>query len=225
MRRIFDLPRLPYPYDALEPMCDAKTMEIHHLRCYIGYVDRINEAMREWIRQSQGVTSLDVLIENIDSYDEMAEDLKSRISFYGGGFNNHHFFWLCLAPFTSDKNIMSSKVANFLTLSFGNVEIFKDEFRTAALKHQGNGWCWLVGRKKNASDDKCKLEIITTENNKLPFAECGERRTLLCLDLWEHAYFLKFQDRRDVYIDAFWNVVNWQFVERRYDRLITGEVC
>jgi Fe-Mn family superoxide dismutase len=213
--------KLDYPYDALEPMCDARSMEIHHLRHHLTYTNRLNDAMKEWYKQCKDRMDLGIFIKRIDSY-EMTEDLRSRISFNGGGYLNHCFFWLSLAPFLSDKNTLSVRMAELLTTSFGSVEAFKEQFKLAALKHQGSGWCWLLGTRCADDESKCKLEIVTTVNHEFPLS-CREQRTLLTLDLWEHAYYLKFQDRRDVYIDAFWNVVNWQRMEANYDGWLSGK--
>jgi superoxide dismutase, Fe-Mn family len=195
----FELPQLPYAFNALEPHIDAKTMEIHHGKHHQAYVTNLNNA-----------------IAGTDAENLSIEELCSKISKYpmpvrnnGGGHYNHSLFWKLLSP--SSKGAPSGAVAEMISSTFGNFEDFKSKFATAGTSRFGSGWAWLI---KNSSG---KLEITSTPNQDNPLMDIAEVKgtPVLALDVWEHAYYLNYQNRRPDYINAFWNIVNWDEVEKR----------
>jgi len=197
----FLLPELPYAYDALEPYIDAKTMELHYSKHHATYTDRFNAAVKE-----SGLTG------------KTAHEILSQISKYpasvrnnGGGYFNHKLFWKMLAPAKGQQP--SADLMNALNRDFGSFTAFKEKFSTAAKSVFGSGWAWLI-----VAEDK--LKITTTPNQDSPIMDIvtDKGTPLLTIDVWEHAYYLKYQNRRPEYIDAFWNVVNWDFVSQRYTK-------
>ncbi len=198
----FTLPPLPYAYDALEPHLDKTTMEIHHRRHHQTYVDRLNEAVAG---KPQAQLSLEQLLANLTP-----EEPALRNN--GGGHYNHSLFWQLLAP--NQPFSAQSRVGTALVAQFGSLEAFQKAFATAALGQFGSGWAWL------ATDGK-KLSVFGMPNQDNPlmvklYPQHAGLRPLLALDVWEHAYYLKYQNKRADYISAFWNVVNWAEVEKRY---------
>jgi Fe-Mn family superoxide dismutase len=202
----FTLPPLPYAVDALEPHIDARTMEIHHDRHHKAYVDNLNKAVAEMPHDK--MISLGDLIKNLDS---APEKVRAAVRNNGGGHYNHSLFWQMMKKDVGGEP--KAELAKAIDSAFGSVAAFKEGFAKAALGRFGSGWAWLVFKKG-------KLEIVTTANQDSPLmgeavAGC-DGRTLLGLDVWEHAYYLKYQNKRADYITAWWNVVNWDFVTERY---------
>jgi Fe-Mn family superoxide dismutase len=195
---MFELPKLSYSYDALEPFIDAKTMEIHHTKHHAAYTDNLNKAL-------EGVDTNNASIEEILSEIDMNNMLLRNNA---GGYYNHKLFWELLSPEKSEPNEALLKA---LETSFGSFESFKEAFSKAALSRFGSGWAWLCKK------DDGSLEIISTgnqDNPLMPGTEGG--KPILGLDVWEHAYYLKYQNRRVEYIEAFWNIVNWDKVSELY---------
>jgi Fe-Mn family superoxide dismutase len=202
----FNLPPLPYAYDALEPHIDARTMEIHHDRHHAGYVANLNKAVAEL--PSGDRQSLEGLLKNLES---APEKVRTAIRNNGGGHLNHSWFWQMMSK--SGGGEPKAELAKAIEGAFGNVAAFKEAFGKAASTRFGSGWAWLVW---NAG----KLEVVSTANQDTPVmgklvAGC-EGTPLLGLDVWEHAYYLKYQNKRADYIAAWWNVVNWDVVTERY---------
>ncbi len=195
----YTLPELPYAYDALEPNFDAKTMEIHHTKHHQTYVDKLNAAL-EGHDTPEG-ESVEDLMRN---FDKVPEDIKTAVRNHGGGHANHSLFWTVLGP--GGGGDPGGELAAALTESFGDFNAFKEKFNTTAANVFGSGWAWLVLTGG-------KLDVIGLPNQNSPLAEGNE--PILGLDVWEHAYYLKYQNKRPDYIAAFWNVVNWEEVNRR----------
>lgn len=192
---MFELPELGYAFDALEPYIDAKTMEIHHDKHHAAYVTKLNEALQsvpEW--QNKSIEEILKYIESVPS------DVRTPIRNNGGGHYNHSLFWECMKPGGSKD------VPEAVTKVFGGLENFKSKFTEEAVGRFGSGWAWLV---KNGDN----LEIMSTQNQETPLKE--SKTPILGLDVWEHAYYLKYQNRRPEYIENWWNVVNWDVVTKR----------
>ena len=203
----FALPPLPYAYDALEPHIDARTMEIHHGKHHAGYVANLNKAVAEF--PAMGKEPVEVLVMNVGS--AVPERIRTAVRNNGGGHYNHSLFWQMMSK--NGGGEPKAELAKAIDSAFGNFSAFKDSFTKAALTRFGSGWTWLV---LNAG----KLEVVSTANQDSPImgkaiAHC-EGTPLLGLDVWEHAYYLKYQNKRADYINAWWNVVNWDFVTERY---------
>ena len=188
----FELPELEYAYDALEPYIDAKTMEIHHGKHHQAYLDKFNSVL-ETNPQLKFDLAEDILI-NLDKLEVNDEDRKV-LKNHGGGFVNHAFFWKCMGP---EKNVDAGLVAE-INKSFGTVEDFKIGFAKAAMGRFGSGWAWLV------RDENKELKIYSLPNQDSPLTLGHE--PIFCLDVWEHAYYLKYQNKRAEYIAAWWNVL------------------
>lgn len=199
----FKLPDLPYKYNALEPYIDSTTMHIHHDLHHQAYVTNLNKALEKYPELYK--KELTELIQNIN---ELPSDIQTAVRNQGGGVWNHSFFWKIMAPPGSAP--MSPALTKLLSDNFGSVDAFKAEFEKAASSRFGSGWAWLI---KDASG---KLKIISSANQDNPLMPGAEvkGKPVLTLDVWEHAYYLKYQNKRPAYIKAFWNVVNWTEVER-----------
>ncbi|WP_080874616.1 superoxide dismutase SodA [Oceanobacillus timonensis] len=197
----FELPELPYAYDALEPTIDKETMNIHHTKHHNTYVTKLNDAL-EGHEDLQNKT-VEELVRDLN---EVPESIRTAVRNNGGGHANHSFFWKTLSP--NGGGEPSGKLADEINSKFGSFDKFKDEFATAAAGRFGSGWAWLVLNNG-------ELEITSTPNQDSPLTE--GKTPLLGLDVWEHAYYLKYQNRRPEYISAFWNVVNWDQVANNYD--------
>ncbi len=202
----FEVPPLPYAYDALEPHIDARTMEIHHGRHHAGYVTNLNKAVAtlDW----SGPMTLEKLF---DSVSKLPEAQATAIRNNGGGHYNHSLFWPMMSKTGGGEP--DAELAKAIDATFGSFATFKETFSKAAATRFGSGWAWLV---LNAG----KLEVVSTANQDSPLmgkaiAGC-DGTPLLGLDVWEHAYYLKYQNKRADYIGAWWNVVNWDFVTERY---------
>lgn len=196
---MFELPDLPYGYDALEPYIDEQTMKLHHTKHHQAYIDKVNKALEgkdEW--------SSKTVEEILSDLDSVPEDIRTVVRNNGGGHYNHAMFWQIMAPGQSGKP--EGNVASAIDAAFGSFDNFKEKFAEAAASRFGSGWAWLI-------DKDGKLEIASTANQDCPISEGA--KPILGLDVWEHAYYLKYQNRRPEYIDAWWKVVNWPEVSRR----------
>ena len=195
----YTLPELPYAYDALEPHIDAKTMEIHYTKHHQTYIDKLNAALEGHDDLSN--QSVEDLLRN---FSKVPDDIKTPVKNHGGGHANHSLFWTIMAP--GGGGDPGGDVAAAVADAFGDFNAFKEKFNTTAANIFGSGWAWLVV-------DAGKLDIIGRPNQDSPLAEGKE--PIMGLDVWEHAYYLKYQNRRPDYIGAWWNVVNWDEVNRR----------
>ncbi|MBF44900.1 MAG: superoxide dismutase [Flavobacteriales bacterium] len=192
----FELPKLSYSYDALEPHIDARTMEIHHSKHHAGYTTKLNVAI-------EGTSYVGQSIETI-----LASELSPGLRNNGGGYYNHCLFWSIISPNGGGRP--SGKLADAINSTFGSFEEFKSVFSSAAATQFGSGWAWLCA--KNG-----KLSVCSTPNQDNPLMKSGcGNIPILGIDVWEHAYYLKYQNRRPDYIEAFFNIVDWNEVSRRY---------
>jgi len=198
----FTLPSLPYASDALEPHIDKMTMEIHHGKHHQAYINNLNAALEGYAEES--AKSLDDLITNLNS---LPESIRTAVRNNGGGHWNHSFFWKVLKP--AGGGNPEGTLADFITRDFGSFEALKEQFNKAATTRFGSGWAWLC---KNADG---KLFISSTPNQDNPLMDVAELKgkPILGLDVWEHAYYLNYQNRRPDYISAFWNIINWDQVQ------------
>lgn len=196
-----ELPPLPYPYTALEPHIDARTMEIHHTKHHQAYITNLNAALEKAPELKQ--KSLEDLLRGIQ---QVPEAIRTAVRNHGGGHANHTLFWQIMAPKGGGKP--SGPLAEGINAAFGGFDAFKEKFAAAAAGRFGSGWAWLLV-------DKGKLTIESTANQDSPLME--GKAPILGLDVWEHAYYLLYQNRRPDYITAWWNVVNWAEVARRFD--------
>ncbi|MGO4942988.1 superoxide dismutase [Ruoffia tabacinasalis] len=195
----FTLPNLPYASDALEPVIDKETMEIHHGKHHSGYVTKLNDAL-------EGTEFADKAIEDVvANLNDIPEEKRTAVRNNGGGHLNHSLFWESLqAP--SDNNEVPAELAKKLEDAFGSVDTFKEKFEAAGAGQFGSGWAWLV-------DNNGTLEVVGTPNQDNPITD--GKKPLLGVDVWEHAYYLNYQNRRPEYLSAFWKVVNWSKVAER----------
>lgn len=196
----FELPQLPYAYDALEPHIDKETMNIHHTKHHNTYVTNLNNAVAGTEFENK---SVEELVANLDA---VPENIRTAVRNNGGGHANHSLFWQLLSP--NGGGEPTGELLDAINAKFGSVASFKEEFAKAAAGRFGSGWAWLVVNKG-------ELEITSTPNQDTPLME--GKTPVLGLDVWEHAYYLKYQNRRPDYISAFWNVVNWDEVAKRYE--------
>ena len=197
----YTLPALPYAYDALEPHIDAKTMEIHHSKHHQTYITNTNNALQE---AGLDFPPIEELVANLD---KLPENIRQFIQNNGGGHANHSLFWLVMSP--EGDGTPSGDLANAIDADLGGFEAFKEAFTKAAISRFGSGWAWL-----SVTPDK-KLIVESTGNQDSTLMHGNT--PILGLDVWEHAYYLKYQNRRPEYIGAFFNVVNWPEVIRRYE--------
>ena len=195
----YTLPPLPYAYNALEPHIDAKTMEIHHGKHHQAYITNVNKALEG--HADLAALPIDELMKKLSS---VPEAIRTAVRNNGGGHSNHTLFWTVIGPNAGGKP--TGEVASAIDGAFGSFDTFKTQFGEAATKRFGSGWAWL-------SVDKGKLLIESTANQDTPLSE--GRTPILGLDVWEHAYYLNYQNRRPDYITAFWNIVNWTEVNKR----------
>jgi Fe-Mn family superoxide dismutase len=198
----FKLPDLPYPFAALEPHIDAKTMEIHHDKHHATYVTKLNAALEKHAALAEKTVE-----ELLRSLDTVPPEIRTAVRNHGGGHLNHSLFWKLMAPGAGGSP--SGVLATALEKAFGGLAGFQEQFSTAAANLFGSGWAWLV------ADPSRKLSIITTSNQDNPVSQ--GLVPVLGLDVWEHAYYLKHQNRRPDYIAAFWNVVNWKQVAALFE--------
>ncbi len=198
----YKLPGLSYPYDALEPHIDAQTMEIHYTKHHQAYINNVNKALEG--HDDLAAKSVEDLIADLDA---VPADIRTAVRNNGGGHANHSLFWTVIGP---DKGgNPSGKLAAAIDETFGSFANFKDEFAKAAATRFGSGWAWL------AKDKDGKLLVYSTPNQDSPIME--GKKPLLGLDVWEHAYYLKYQNRRPDYIAAFWHLVDWKKVGQYFD--------
>jgi Fe-Mn family superoxide dismutase len=199
----FKLPDLPYPYDALEPYIDTKTLTIHHSKHHAAYTAKFNAAVSE-----AGITG------------KNAREILKEVSKYpvsvrnnGGGYLNHKIYWKVMSP--NGGGEPQGELLDSINRDFGTFDSFKNEFSDAAKKLFGSGWTWLI-----VSDGK--LKVTSTPNQDNPIMDIAEVRgfPILCIDVWEHAYYLKYQNRRAEYVDAFWNVINWDMVSEKFKKAL-----
>lgn len=201
----FKLPTLPFAYDALEPWYDEATVKIHHTKHHQAYTDNLNKAIADGNIE---VSSIENLLQNLD---KISMPLRTRVINHGGGFYNHNFFWESLAPV--EKSTPSAFLKEAIAKKWASFDAFKEEFSAKALAHFGSGWAWLVLNKNK------ELEIIDTHDQVCPLSLGYE--PLLTVDVWEHAYYLKFENRRAEWIAAFWNIVNYDAIEGRLKKALT----
>ena len=199
----YTLPPLTYPYNALEPYIDARTMEIHHTKHHQAYINNLNNAIKG--KADLESKSVEALIANINV---LPEDIRNVVRNNGGGHANHTFFWTVIGPKAGGQP--QGRVAAAINQIFGSFDVFKEKFAQAATTRFGSGWAWFSLSKEG------KLEISSTPNQDSPLME--GKTPILGIDVWEHAYYLQYQNRRPDYITAFWNVVNWQEVEKRFNK-------
>lgn len=195
----FELPKLSYAYDALEPYIDAQTMEIHHTKHHGAYTTNLNNAIANTTLSGM---SIEEILKDVSKH-------SAAVRNNGGGFYNHNLFWELISPKGGGEPI--GKVADAIKAKFGSFDQFKEKFAAAAATRFGSGWAWLIDRNG-------ELEIFSTPNQDNPLMDLAEMKgyPILALDVWEHAYYLKYQNKRPEYIENFWKVVNWAEVERRY---------
>ncbi|MFA9559371.1 superoxide dismutase [Evansella sp. AB-rgal1] len=195
----FTLPELPYAHNALEPHIDETTMKIHHGKHHNTYVTKLNDALEGTDFQGK---SLEELLTNLDA---LPESIRGAVRNNGGGHYNHTLFWEIMVP--NGGGAPTGELASAIDEAFGSFDKFKEEFKNAALTRFGSGWSWLVV-------DSGKLSVTSTPNQDTPIME--GKTAILGVDVWEHAYYLKYQNLRPDYVDAFFNVVNWDEVAKRF---------
>jgi Fe-Mn family superoxide dismutase len=203
----YTLPALPYSADALEPSIDKMTMEIHHGRHHKTYVDNLNKALEG--QGNVGNKSIEQLLREMNS---VPQNIRQAVINNGGGHANHTMFWQIMGPKAGGKP--AGPLGDAINVAFGDFAAFQSQIKQAALARFGSGWSWLV-----LADDK--LQVVSTANQDSPYLQ--SQVPLLGIDVWEHAYYLKYQNKRADYIDAWWNVVNWNAVEQRYSAAKSGK--
>jgi Fe-Mn family superoxide dismutase len=203
----YELPKLPYDYNALEPHIDARTMEIHYTKHHQAYVTNLNNAIKG--KADLEKKSVEDLIRDLNS---VPEDIRTAVRNNGGGHANHSFFWKIMGPKSGGEP--KGKLADDIKATFGGFDQFKEKFADAGVKRFGSGWAWLI---RNNSG---KLEIVSTANQDSPLMgksiAGAEGTPILGVDVWEHAYYLNYQNRRPDYLKAWWNVVNWDAIAKNY---------
>jgi len=202
------LPPLPYAYNALEPVIDARTMEIHHTKHHQAYITNLNAAIAGTPFENESVESL------LSQLNDLPDALRPAVQNNGGGDYNHRLFWDIMAPPTQDANAPSGELAQALTNKWGSFDAFKTAFETAAKTRFGSGWAWLSVTPLG------ELVVSSTPNQDSPFMV--GHTPVLGLDVWEHAYYLAYQNRRPDYVGAFWKVVNWERVAQRVAAALTA---
>ncbi len=201
----YTLPELPYAYDALEPYIDARTMEIHHTKHHQAYINTVNKAL-------EGTAWADKAVEEVISQlDQIPEDIRTTVRNHGGGHANHCLFWTVMTP--NAPGAPSGKLAEAISSTFGSFDAFKEQFTKAAVTRFGSGWAWL-----SVTPEK-KLVVESTPNQDNPLMHGNT--PILGIDVWEHAYYLKYQNRRPEYVENFYNVINWEEVARRLDQALS----
>lgn len=203
---VHELPNLPYDYDALEPYIDKETMVIHHDKHHKAYVDNLNKALEG--HEEIQAKDVEYLLKNLDS---VSEEIRTAVKNNAGGHLNHSFFWTVLK-----KNVQpGGEVLKAIITDFGSYDNFLQEFKQAAVTQFGSGWAWLV-----LNPNTNKLEVTQTRDHETPITD--GKIPLLVVDVWEHAYYLKYQNRRPDYVDAFINVINWEQVNKNYLKATQG---
>lgn len=199
---MFNLPDLPYEYNALEPHIDEQTMRIHHDKHHNAYVEKLNAAVEKFKALQMDINEL------MKDLDAIPDDIKSAVRNHGGGHANHSLFWTVMAPNKGGEP--QGSLADAINSSFGNLQAFREEFSKAAMGRFGSGWAWLVV-------DVGNLKVLDTPNQDTPLS--AGKTPILGIDVWEHAYYLKYQNRRAEYIEAWWNVVNWDQVAENFQKV------
>jgi len=204
---VYNLPELPYEYDSLEPWMDEETVKIHHDKHHQAYTDKLNAALKD-----SAIEDVDIL-ELLQNPHEIPGHIRTAVINNGGGYLNHNLFWEILCPTKQAQNKLqpTGELMQAIEYKFGSFESFKEKFSTAALNHFASGWTWLV------LDNK-RLEILTLPNQNTPLSE--GKIPILTLDVWEHAYYIKYKNKRIDFISAFWNIVNWSKVEQLYEESV-----
>ena len=204
----YTLPDLPYAFDALQPSIDAQTMEIHHGKHHAAYVSKVNAAIEG--NTDLGSKSIEELISNISA---IPEDIRGAVRNNGGGHYNHSLFWTIIGPDAGGEP--EGELSDAITKDLGGLDAFKESFSNTAATRFGSGWAWLC-----VSDGK--LCVCSTPNQDSPIMDVAECKgmPILGLDVWEHAYYLKYQNRRPEYVSAFWNIVNWSAVSELYKTVL-----
>lgn len=198
----FELPKLTYEYDALEPVIDARTMEIHHSKHHAGYTKKLNAALEQHSElESMGIKKLLMNLEDVP------EEIRTAVRNNGGGYFNHSLFWEVMTPGGANKP--TGDLAKMVDGAFGSFDELKDLFTKEALGRFGSGWAWLT------SDANKDLEVLSTPNQDSPLS--SGLTPILGVDVWEHAYYLNYQNRRADYVKAWWDVVNWDVVAEKYN--------
>ena len=205
---IHTLPPLPYAYDTLEPYIDARTMEIHHTKHHQTYVDKLNAALDQLSDNDLKNMPVDDLMRN---FGKVPEDNRTPIRNHGGGHANHSLFWTIIGPDGGGEP--SGDLASAISDKFGGFDDFKAQFKDAGVKRFGSGWAWLI-------HDGSGIAITSTPNQDTPISDGNT--PLLGVDVWEHAYYLKYQNKRPDYVKAWWNVVNWDDVAERFNQASKG---
>jgi Fe-Mn family superoxide dismutase len=195
----YTLPKLSYAYDALEPFIDARTMEIHHTKHHQAYINNLNAALE---KHPEFNLSLEDMLKDLT---KVPQDIRGAVQNNGGGHYNHSFFWLLLK--VNNGATPQGQLLKAINDAFGSFDAFKEQFGNAAKTRFGSGWAWLI------VDNNKNLKVLSTPNQDTPLAE---GTPILGLDVWEHAYYLNYQNRRPDYVSAFFNVVNWDVVEKLY---------
>ena len=201
----YELPVLPYNYNALEPYIDAKTMEIHHSKHHQAYITKVNAAL-------EGTGLEDTPINELcGSLDNVPENIRGAVRNNGGGHANHSLFWKILSPINESTipSSPSSELLNAINAAFGDMDSFKTEFSNAAATRFGSGWAWLI------KNDDGSVSVMSTPNQDNPYME--GKTPILGLDVWEHAYYLNYQNRRPDYINAFFEIINWKMVSELFE--------
>ncbi len=203
----FSLPNLSYAYNALEPHIDAKTMEIHHAKHHAAYINKLNTALE---KTSFKELSIQAILKDITL---IPESIRTAIRNNGGGHANHSFFWTILTAEKENQSLTNRKIVSAITDTFGSFEYFKQRFTNAAMTRFGSGWAWLVIKDNT-------LSITSTPNQDSPYID--DATPLVGLDVWEHAYYLNYQNRRAHYIEAFFSIINWEKVDFLYKKALTN---
>jgi Fe-Mn family superoxide dismutase len=198
----YELPPLPYPKEALEPHIDAQTMEIHHGKHHAAYVNNVNKAIAG--KADLEKKSVEELISNMNA---VPEDIRGAVRNNGGGHANHSLFWRIMGP--KAGGAPTGKLAEDINATFGSFDAFKEKLEAAGASRFGSGWAWLIVNKSG------KLEVVSTPNQDNPLMDGN--KPVLGVDVWEHAYYLKYQNKRPDYLKAWWNVVNWNEVAKIYE--------
>lgn len=205
MKYPYSLLQLPYPYEALEPYIDKITMEIHHTKHHQSYINNLNLALEKYSQFHN--LELEEILKNLS---QIPEEIRTAVRNNGGGHFNHSLFWEIMKPQGGGEP--KGKLAEVINETFGSFENFKNLFSETALKHFGSGWAWLV----LTPDKKLKVYSLPNQDNPLMNGDLP----IMGLDVWEHAYYLKYQNRRNEYIQAWWNVINWEKIEILYQQIL-----
>jgi Fe-Mn family superoxide dismutase len=208
----FTLPPVPYSYDSLEPHIDARTMEIHHTKHHQAYTDGLNKALSNLGPEWQNKNDIVEILKDIDS---VPDNARSAVNFHGGGYNNHALFWNNMKKGGGGEP--DAELSDAINKTFGSFNDFKDKFSKDSVVIQGSGWGWLVYNQNTNG-----VQFITMSNQTSPWTKWKADKVvpLLGLDVWEHAYYLKYQNRRADYVAAWWNVVNWDEVKRNFQQAL-----